>query len=53
MVAVLAPSGRELGETELTRSTTDLQNMPPASLLRQTSKYLHEDLPMAKRRQNQ
>lgn len=53
MVTALAPSGRPLGETGLARSTTDLQNMPPPSLLRQTSKYLHEDLPMAKRRQNQ
>ncbi|CAM9810702.1 unnamed protein product [Laminaria digitata] len=53
MVAVLEPSGRPLGETGLTRSTTVLQNMPPASLLRQSSKYLHEDLPLAKRRQKQ
>ncbi|CAN0210973.1 unnamed protein product [Ectocarpus fasciculatus] len=45
--------GRPLGEVRFGRSRTDLQNMPPPSLLRQTSKYLHEDLAEAKRRQNQ
>ncbi|CAM9954802.1 unnamed protein product, partial [Scytosiphon promiscuus] len=45
--------GRPLGEVPLARSTTDLGNLHPPSLLRQTSKYLHEDLALAKRRQNQ
>eukprot|EP00903_Cladosiphon_okamuranus_P021968 g20198.t1 len=45
--------GRPLGEMRLGRSTTDLENMHPPSQLRQTSKYLHEDLAVAKRRQNQ
>lgn len=44
---------RLLGERQLERSTTDLQNLQPPSLLRQTSKYMDEDLPLAKRRQNQ
>lgn len=37
----------------VSQSMTDVENLPPPSLLRSTSKYLHEDLAEAKRKQNQ
>lgn len=53
--AIVFPSspGRPLAESRLSRSTTDLENMQPPSLLRQTSNYLNEDPSEAKRRQSQ
>lgn len=44
--------GRPLGETRPARSTTDLGMQPP-TLLRQSSRFLNENLADARRRQNQ
>lgn len=40
-------------EMGVSQSMTDVESLPPPSLLRSTSKYLHEDLAEAKRKQNQ
>lgn len=40
-------------EMGVSQSITDVESLPPPSLLRSTSKYLHEDLAEAKRKQNQ
>ncbi|CAM9308157.1 unnamed protein product [Pylaiella littoralis] len=49
----LVGESQPLSELKLGRSTADVQDYHPPSVLRQTSKYLHEDLALAKRRQNQ
>lgn len=48
-----AQVGRSFEDSRLQRSTTDLERMPATRLLRPTSKYMHEDLAEAKKRQNQ